>query len=99
MQYFLLQQQKKYLNMVKPGDYSLLLSGIDHSKISTEDLKGFFEKEGIHNIEILYTHKIGRFLEAERQKALLKTQLEYVQSKGVESKELEMYKNNIRVVE
>lgn len=30
LQYFLLRRQNKYLDMVRPGDYSIMLSGVDH---------------------------------------------------------------------
>lgn len=50
MQYFLLKRQNKYLNIVRPADYSILLSGVDHTRVTKTDLINFFENEGMPNV-------------------------------------------------
>lgn len=50
MQYYLLKRQNKYFNMVRPGDYSILISGVDHTKVSKANFIDFFLKEGIIDI-------------------------------------------------
>lgn len=99
MQYYLLKKQNKYLNLVRPADYSILLSGVDHLKVTQADIVQFFEKEGITGIEILYTHKIGNYLKAERKKALLKTKLEYYISKGERLQDIAEIKEKLKIVE
>lgn len=44
IQYLLLKKQDKYFNLVKPSDYSILLSGVDHTKIKEKDIVEFFQK-------------------------------------------------------
>jgi hypothetical protein len=47
MQFFLLKRQNKFFNMIRPGDYSILVSGVDHSIICKTDIIDFFKNEGI----------------------------------------------------
>ena len=48
--------RKIFLNHKKPSDYCVLISGVDHDKVTGQSIVNFLHDFTI--VDILYTHKI-----------------------------------------
>lgn len=58
-----------FLNHKKPSDYCVFISGIDHQKVSGQDILNHFS--GYQIIDILYTHHIEKYTKKLSQKSIL----------------------------
>ncbi len=65
--------RKLLFNNKSPSNFNVLLSGVDHQKVTGQMIKDYFknQEERIEIKDILYTHKVEKYI----KKLSLKTML------------------------